>query len=92
MGRKVKFSSNWRKAKARVQKIHTRIVNARKDFLHKITAAITQNHVLVCIEDLQVRNMSRYSKGTLEQPGKKVRRKSGLQRAIPDQGWDEFRQ
>jgi putative transposase len=91
MSRKVKFSSNWKKAKARVQKIHTRIANARKDFLHKITTTISQNHSLVCIEDLQVRNMSRSSKGTVEQPGKKVHQKSGLNRAILDQGWGEFR-
>ncbi|MES2161651.1 MAG: transposase [Pseudomonadota bacterium] len=91
MGRKVKFSSNWRKAKARVQKIHTSIANARKDFLHKTTTTISKSHALVCIEDLQVRNMSRSSKGTIEQPGKKVGRKSGLNRAILDQGWGEFR-
>ncbi len=91
MSRKVKFSSNWKKAKARIQKIHTGIANARKDFLHKTTTTISQNHALVCIEDLQVRNMSRSSKGTSEQPGKMVRQKSGLNRAILDQGWGEFR-
>lgn len=91
LSRKVKFSSNWKKAKARVQKIHTRIANARKDFLHKTTAVITQNHVLVCIEDLQVGKMSRSAKGTVEQPGKRVSQKSGLNRAILDQGWGEFR-
>ncbi len=91
MSRKVKFSNNWKKAKARVQKIHTGIANARKDFLHKTTTAISKNHALVCIEDLQVRNMSRSSKGTIEQPGKKVSQKSGLNRAILDQGWGEFR-
>ncbi|NML63387.1 transposase [Massilia sp. RP-1-19] len=91
MSRKVKFSNNWTKAKARVQKIHTSIANARKDFLHKATTTISQTHALVCIEDLQVRNMSRSSKGTVEQPGKKVSQKSGLNRAILDQGWGEFR-
>lgn len=91
MSRKVKFSNNWKKAKARVQKIHTRIANARKDFLHKTTTTISKNHALVCIEDLQVRNMSRSFRGTLEQPGKKVSQKSGLNRAILDQGWGEFR-
>jgi hypothetical protein len=50
-----------------------------------------QNHALVYIEDLQVRNISRHSKGTIEQPGKKVRQKSGLNHAILDQGWGEFR-
>lgn len=91
MSRKVKFSNNWKKAKARVQKIYTRIANARKDYLHKTTTTISQNHALVCIEDLQVRNMSKSSKGTLEQPCKKVSQKRGLNRAILDQGWSEFR-
>jgi putative transposase len=91
MSRKVKFSRNWKKAKARIQKIHTRIAHARKDFLHKTTTTISQNHALVCVEDLQVRNMSKSSKGTVENPGKKVSQKSGLNRAILDQGWGEFR-
>lgn len=91
MSRKIKFSSNWKKAKARVQKIHTGIANARKDFLHKATTTISQNHAFVCIEDLQVRNMSRSSKGNSEQHGKMVKQKSGLNRSILDQGWGEFR-
>jgi len=33
MSRKVKFSNNWKKAKACVQKIHSRIGKARRDFL-----------------------------------------------------------
>ena len=91
MSRKLKFSSNWKKAKARVQKIHTVIAHARKDFLHKLTTTISQNHALVCIEDLQVRNMSKSSKGNSEQHGKIVKQKSGLNRSILDQGWGEFR-
>ena len=91
MSRKVKFSSNWNKAKAKVQKIHCTIANARKDFLHKTTTTISQNHALVCIEDLQVRNMSKSSKGTTEQHGNKVKQKAGLNRAMLDQGWGEFR-
>ncbi len=91
MSRKIKFSSNWKKTKAKIQKIHTDIANARKDFLHKTTTTISKNHALVCIEDLQIRNMSRSSKGNSERPGKKVRQKAGLNRAILDQGWGEFR-
>ena len=91
MSRKVKFSCNWKKAKAKVQKIHTDIAHARKDFLHKTTTAISKNHALVCIEDLQVRNMSKSSKGNSEQHGKRIRQKAGLNRAILDQGWGEFR-
>ena len=91
LSRKVKFSSNWRKAKAKVQRIHARIANARRDFLHKTTTALSQNHALVIVEDLQVKNMSRSAKGTRAQPGKHVRAKSGLNRSILDQGWFEFR-
>jgi putative transposase len=91
MSRKTKFSNNWKKAKARVQKIHSRIGNARRDYLHKTTTTISQNHAMVCIEDLQVRNMSKSAAGSTEQPGKNVRAKSGLNKAILDQGWFEFR-
>ncbi len=91
MSRKTKFSNNWEKAKARVQRIHFRIGNARRDYLHKATTTISKNHAMVCIEDLQVRNMSKSAAGTTEQPGKHVRAKSGLNKAILDQGWFEFR-
>ena len=91
MSRKVKFSNNWKKAKIKVQKIHIDIANARKDFLHKTTTTISKNHALVCVEDLQVSNMSKSATGTSEQPGKKVRQKSGLNRSILDQGWGMFR-
>lgn len=87
MSRKVKFSSNWKKEKAKVQKVHSQIANARKDFLHKTSTTISQNHALVCVEDLQVRSMSRSSKGNSAQHGKRVSQKSGLNRAILDQGW-----
>ncbi len=91
MSRKTKFSSNWNKAKARVQRVHSRIGNARHDYLHKTTTTISQNHAMVCIEDLQVRNMSRSATGTTEQPGRNVRAKSGLNKSILNQGWCEFR-
>jgi putative transposase len=91
LSRKTKFSKNWQKAKWRVQNIHARIGNARRDFLHKTTTTISKNHAMVCIEDLQVKNMSRSSKGNAEKAGKHVRAKSGLNKSILDQGWFEFR-
>ncbi|CAG1016093.1 hypothetical protein RHIZO_05271 [Rhizobiaceae bacterium] len=91
LSRKVKFSNNWKKAKARIQRIHARIGNVRRDYLHKTSTAISQNHAMVCIENLQVRNMSRSARGSIEVPGKKVRQKAGLNKAILDQGWGEFR-
>jgi putative transposase len=91
LSRKVKFSNNWRKAKARVQRIHARIANVRRDYLHKCSTAISKNHAMVCIEDLSVQNMSKSAAGTLDNPGKNVRAKSGLNKSILDQGWFEFR-
>lgn len=40
LSRKVKFSNNWKKAKARLQRIHSQMANARRDFLHKVSTAI----------------------------------------------------
>jgi putative transposase len=91
MSRKQKFSNNWMKAKARIQRIHAHIGNARRDYLHKTSTAISQNHAMVCLEDLQVRNMSKSAAGSTERPGKHVRAKSGLNKSILDQGWCEFR-
>jgi putative transposase len=89
--RKQKFSRNWKKSKDSIQRIHARIGNARRDYLHKASTAISQNHAMVCIEDLRVRNMSKSAAGSTETPGKQVRAKAGLNRAILDQGWFEFR-
>jgi len=91
MSRKTKFSNNWKKTKARIQKIHSRIGNARRDYLHKCSTTISQNHAMVCIEDLQVRNLSKSATGTADTPGRNVRAKLGLNKSILDQGWFEFR-
>jgi len=91
LSRKQKFSSNWQKQKLKLQKQHRKIANVRNDFLHKHTTAISKNHAVVVMEDLKVRNMSRSASGTIAQPGKNVRAKSGLNKSILDQGWFEFR-
>lgn len=91
LSRKRKFSANWRKQKARVTKLHIRIADARNDYLHKASTTISKNHAVVVLEDLRVRNMSASAKGTAEQPGRNVRAKAGLNKAILDQGWFEFR-
>jgi putative transposase len=91
LSRKIRFSNNWRRAKAGVQKVHARIGNARRDFLHKVTTTISKSHAMVCIEDLRVSRMSKSAAGSLERPGRNVRAKSGLNKSILDQGWFEFR-
>ena len=88
---KVKFSKNWQKLQAKIAKLHHKIANCRKDFLHKISSTISKNHAMIYVEDLQVSNMSKSAKGTVEEPGTNVAQKSGLNRAILDQSWTEFR-
>ena len=89
--RKTKGSNNWKKLVAKIGKLHHRIANIRKNFLHQISNTISKNHATVYVEDLQVKNMSKSAKGTVENPGKNIRQKSGLNRAILDQAWYEFR-
>lgn len=88
--RKVKFSKNWRKQQHRIAQLHSTIANIRKDHLHKTTSTISQNHAMIVIEDLQVRHMSKSAKGTIENKGRNVKAKTGLNRSILDQGWFEF--
>ena len=88
--RKIKFSENWKKAKQKITRLHSKIANMRKDYLHKLSTAIAKNHGTVVIEDLRIKNMSASASGSTETPGRKVAQKSGLNRAILDQGWGEF--
>ena len=78
------------KAKAKVRRIHVRIANARRDYLHKTSSAISKSHAMVAVEDLQVKNMSRSASGIVQQPGRNVRAKAGLNRSMLDQAGAEF--
>ena len=91
LSRKVKFSNNWQKQKCKIQRLHSRIANIRRDYLHKVTTTVSKNHAMIVIEDLKVSNMSKSAAGTVSQPGRNVRAKSGLNRSILDQGWYEMR-
>ena len=51
-------SHNYLKQQRRVNRIYTHIANQRKDNLHKISAEIANQHDIVCVEDLNMRNMS----------------------------------
>lgn len=91
LSRKVKFSNNWQKQKRKIQRLHSCIANIRRDYLHKVTTTVSKNHAMIVIEDLKVSNMSKSAAGTVSQPGRNVRAKSGLNRTILDQGWYEMR-
>ena len=56
-----------------------------------VSTDISKSHALVVLEDLKVANMSRSASGTIDNPGKNVAAKSGLNRSILDQGWHNFK-
>ena len=88
---KQKFSRNWKKQKRVIARLYRKAANARHDYLHKLTSAISKSHAMVVLEDLKVKNMSASAQGTVDNPGKHVKAKSGLNKAILDQGWYAFR-
>lgn len=69
-------SSNWRKQKIKVAKIHEKIVNARNDYLHKISTEIVKNHDIIGMEDLSVSNMLK---------------NHNLAKAISEVSWSQFK-
>jgi putative transposase len=90
LSKKVKFSNNWHKQKKKITQLHSKIANTRKDYIHKVSNEICKSHTRIFIEDLKIANMSKSAKGTIENKGKNVKAKSGLNKSILDQGWYEF--
>jgi len=68
-------SNRWKKANARVQKIHAESANARKNLIHETTSMLVKNYDLIVIEDLNV-------KGLLKN--------KPLAKHISDASWGEF--
>ena len=76
MARTQKGSANRDKARLRAARVHARICDRRKDFLHKLTTRLVRENQAVVIEDLSVRNMVR---------------NHHLARAISDAAWRQMR-
>lgn len=86
LARKVKFSNNWYKQKEKVQKLYLKIKRKRLDFLHKLSTRLVKENDTIIVENLQLKNMTKNSKGTAESHGKNVAAKSGLNRSLLDLG------
>jgi putative transposase len=57
LSKKQKKSRNRYRAQQQLQKVHDRITNQRRDYLHKLSYQLVQRYDLLCIEDLQVKGM-----------------------------------
>ncbi len=75
LSRKQKGSRNHRKASLRLARLHRRIRNIRRDFLHQVTTALAKTKSTIVVEDLHVKGLAR---------GK-------LARSVMDVGWGMFR-
>jgi putative transposase len=77
---------------AKVAGLKAREADRRKDWCEKTSTMLARAYGLVRFEKLNIKNMTRSVKGTVEQPGKRVRQKAGLNRVILAQGWGLLRQ
>nr|WP_246300886.1 transposase [Actinopolyspora biskrensis] len=91
MARKQRGSANRRKAKKKVARAHRKVRHARQDFLHRTTTNLVHRADTIAIEDLNVSDMTNSARGTEQQPGRNVKAKAGLNRAVLDAALGEFR-
>ncbi len=91
MARQVKGANRRKDTKKKLAKTSRKIANIRKNWIHQTTKEIAGKCGTVIVEDLKVKNMTATAKGTIENPGKNVRQKAGLNRAMLNTAWGEIR-
>lgn len=89
-GDRTKSSANFHKQTYKIKRIWKDITDSRTDYLNKLSTAIAKNHGLVVAENLQISNMVRSAKGDIDNPGRRVKQKSGLNRSILRQSWGKL--
>ena len=56
--RQKKGGKNREKTLQKIRILHEKISNQRKDFLHKLSTSITKKFDVICVEDINMKNMS----------------------------------
>jgi len=85
---RAKRGSNRRgRVRVAIARLRARETDRRKDWAEKASTRLARQFDVIRVEDLQITNMTRSAKGTLENPGRNVRQKAGLNRGILRSGW-----
>jgi putative transposase len=74
-------------AAMRLARAKEREANARRDHLHKVALDLVRRNDRIALERLELRSMTHSAKGTVEEPGSRVRQKAGLNRSLLDAGF-----
>ena len=85
--RQKKGSKRWWDTQDSIARIQKRIVDRVKDQNHKLSRWIADMVETVYAEDLKPKNMTASARGTIENPGKNVKQKAGLNAAILIMAW-----
>jgi transposase len=88
--RQKKGSGRRARTRLRINKLRGREVARRRDAIENATTDLARRCDFFRIEDLRVKNMTRSARGTKERPGRKVRQKAALNRAVLQSGWGLF--
>ena len=83
----VKPSRKYLQVMAQLRRVEHKRIKTLQAEEHRITTEIVRNHGLIAVEDTAILNMTRSAKGTIEEPGKNVAQKRGLNRSILSQRW-----
>jgi len=92
LSRRTKGSRRYGKAKAKISRYGRYAKNVRRDTAHKSSRILVDdpNTSLFVLEDLKIKNMTKSAKGTVDNHGRNVRQKAGLNRAILESYWGMF--
>ena len=90
VARRKRGSNRRARAQRRVARLQAKQARIRRNFHHQAALNISRRFGVAVLEDLKIRNMTASARGTVASPGRNVRQKAGLNRAILNAGWHQF--